>query len=189
MPVPCTLPMHFLLEEKLDAALPYICFLEALSRVRQQLETLRIRVYRALARGGSAWRLRREMKLNDRLQKEAMFVSRLALELEDAKPWLEHEAGALRELMRLVILGDKKPYNLADALIRSLNFHLDRVRKHLDLVAKIFTDYVSRRNVAVMYGLQLLILVLAVIATVAAGLGVLANWCEIRALLHVVLRR
>ena len=160
---------HFLLEEKLDAALPYICFLEALSRVRQQLETLRIRVYRALARGGSAWRLRREMKLNDRLQKEAMFVSRLALELEDAKPWLEHEAGALRELMRLVILGDKKPYNLADALIRSLNFHLDRVRKHLDLVAKIFTDYVSRRNVAVMYGLQLLILVLAVIATVAPG--------------------
>ncbi|MGO9405638.1 MAG: hypothetical protein ACLPVW_19445 [Terriglobales bacterium] len=178
----------FLLQENLDAALPYICFLEALSRVRQQLETLRIRVYRALARGSSVWgRLRTEMKLNDRLQEEAMFVSRLALELEDAKPWLEHEAGVLRELTRLVSLGDKKPYNLADALIRSLNFHLDRVRKHLDLVAKIFTDYVSRRNVAVMYGLQLLILVLTVIATVAAGLGVLANWCQIQALVHLVL--
>lgn len=179
----------FRLQESLDAVLPYICFLEALSRVRQQLETLRIRVYRALARSGLLWRrLRREMRLNDRVQKEAMFVSRLALELEDAKPWLEHEARQLQDLMRLAVLGDNKPYSLADALSRSLNFHLDRVRKHLDLVAKTFTDYVSRRNVAVMYRLQWQVLLLAFVATVAAILSVLANWCEIGALLRLILR-
>jgi hypothetical protein len=180
----------FRLRESLDAVLPYVCFLEAISRVRLQLETLRIRVYRALTRGRLPfWQgLRTDMKLNDRVQKEAMFVSRLTLELEDAKPWLEHEASLLRELTRPVIHENDKANNLADALIGSLNFHLERVRKHLDLVAKTFTDYVSRRNVAVMYRLQGWVVLLTIVATVAAGLGVAANWCEIRALFQLVFR-
>jgi hypothetical protein len=177
------------LRESLDAVLPYVCFLEAISRVRLQLETLRVRVYQVLTRNGFLWQgLRREMRLNDLVQKEAMFVSRLALELEDAQPWLEHETHLLRELMRPAVRDDDKPFSLADALTRSLSFHLDRVRKHLDLVAKTFTDYVSRRNVAVMYRLQRQVLLLTVAATLAAILGVLSNWSQVRALFRLILR-
>jgi len=177
------------LRESLDAVLPYVCFLEAISRVRLQLETLRVRVYQVLTRNGFLWQgLRREIRLNDLVQKEAMFVSRLALELEDAQPWLEHETHLLRELMRPAVRDDDKPFSLADALTRSLSFHLDRVRKHLDLVAKTFTDYVSRRNVAVMYRLQRQVLLLTVAATLAAILGVLSNWSQVRALFRLILR-
>ena len=70
------------------------------------------------------------MKLNDRVQKEAMFVSRLALELEDARAWLEHEAHPLGVLTQPGIRETDQRTNLADSLNRSLNFHLERVRKH-----------------------------------------------------------
>jgi hypothetical protein len=129
------------------------------------------------------------MKLNDRVQKEAMFVSRLALELEDARAWLENEAQALGDLTQPGIHENDQRTNLADSLNGSLNFHLERVRKHLDLVAKTFTDYVARRNVAVMYRLQGRVVLLTVVATVAASLGVAANWPQIRALLQIVFKR
>jgi hypothetical protein len=181
----------FRLRENLDAVLPYVCFLEAISTVRVQLETLRIRVYRALTRGRfPLWqRFRTDMKLNDRVQKEAMFMSRLALELEDARAWLEHEAHPLADLTRSAIHKSDQRTNLADSLNGSLNFHLDRVRKHLDLVAKTFTDYVSRRNLAVMHRLQGLVVLLTVVATVAAILGIAARWPELKAVLQLLLKR
>jgi hypothetical protein len=176
-----------ILRESLDAVLPYVCFLEAISRVRIQLETLRIRVYQTLTRSGSVWKgIKGEMQLNDRLQKETMFVSRLALELEDAKPWLEGEISVVRELVQSSVRQSDKPHNLADSLITSLNFHLDRVRKHLDLVAKTFGEYISRRNIAVMYRLQFRVLLLTIAATLAAILGALANWYQIEAAFRAI---
>ena len=175
------------LRETLDSVLPYICFLEAISRVAEQLETLRIRVYRALTRNSFLKpRLGPEMKLNDRVQMETMFVSRLSMELDDAKVWLRGELQLVRDLMRPP-LRDEKPYSLADALEEALTFHLDHVRKHLDLVAKMFTDYIARRNVAVMYRLQRQVLFVAVVATVAAVIGLLVTWPQVRGLFQHLL--
>ena len=120
----------------------------------EQLETLPMGVYRALTRNSLLKpRLGPEMKLNDRVQIETMFVLRLSMEFDDAKGWLRGELELVRDLMRPP-LRDEKPYSLADALEGALTLHLDHVRKHLDLVAKMFTDYIARRNVAVMYRLQ-----------------------------------
>jgi len=178
---------HFRLQESLDAALPYVCLLEAISRIRRQLETLRVRVYSSLAENSSFGRgLRKEMKLNDTIQKEVMFLSRFALELEDARPWLAHEIQLLRELTQPKARLEDKSFDLAEALPNALKFHLDRVRKHLDLVAKMFRDYVSRRSVAAMYRLQIQVLVLSIIATLATILGVLANWSELKGLFHFI---
>jgi hypothetical protein len=126
------------------------------------------------------------MKLNDVVQKEAMFLSRFAIELEDAGHWLEHEIQILRELVQPKTHNEDQPLNLAKALPNALKFHLDRVRKHLDLVAKLFTDYVSRRNLAVMYRLQHQVLALSVIATVAAILGVLASWTQLKGVFRFI---
>jgi hypothetical protein len=181
---------HFELKERLDAVLPYVCLLEAISRVRLQVEQLRVRVYRTLARrDGLLPGFRRDMKLNDRVQKEEMFVSRLSLELEDAKPWLEREIRILGDLVQPAMHAAAGGYCMADALSRSLSFHLDRVSKHIDLVARSFTDYVSRRNLAVMYRLQIQVLVLTIVATLAAILGVLATWPQIREIFRGILKQ
>jgi len=49
-----------------------------------------------------------------------------------------------------------------------------------------FRDYVSRRSVAAMYRLQIQVLVLSIIATLATILGVLANWSELKGLFHFI---
>ncbi len=146
----------------------------------EQVEVLRIRVYRTLA--GARWfgrRFRTDMKLNDTVQREAMFVSRLSLELRDSTAWLKRECEVLRGLTQK--LGrDRKEYELIDVLDRTLSFRLRHVRRHLALISTSFADYVSRRNVRLMYGLQQQVWFLAVIATIAALGGILTNWCQLR---------
>jgi hypothetical protein len=119
------------------------------------------------------------MKLNDTVQREAMFVSRLSLELSDSTAWLKRESEALRGLTQK--LGrDRKEYELIDALDGTLSFRLRRVRRHLRLISISFADYVSRRNVRLMYGLQQQVWFLTGVATVAALVGILTNWCQLR---------
>jgi hypothetical protein len=157
---------YFTRRGRLDALLPYLCFIEAISSVQVQLEALRILVYRTLTRTGFfRRRLRREIRLNDRIQKEAMFIGRLTLELEDAKPWIKHETRILQNVFRQYVEPGQAKFSLPDMLEGMLNFRFDRVKKHLAFVAKMFTEYVSRRNLAVMYRLQRQVLFLAIIAT------------------------
>jgi hypothetical protein len=171
------------LREMLDSVLPFVCFLEAISRVAEQVEDSRIRVYHALTRDTFLEpSLHAEMKLNDRLQTKAMFVSRLTMELDDASEWLRGELQPVRDLMGLP-RHDGESMSLADALERSLKFHLDHVRKHLDLVANLFANYIARKNVAVMYRLQWQVLLLTVVATVIA-VGASVNWTMVQALLQ-----
>ena len=179
-PDPSKLQGFAALRDQLDAVLPYICFLEALERVTEQVEMLRIRVYRTLA--GARWfggRFRADMKLNDTIQREAMFVSRLSLELSDSMAWLKREAEVLRGMTQK--LGrDRKEYVLIDALNGTLSFRLRRVRRHLRLISISFADYVSRRNVRLMYGLQQQVWFLSVVAAFAAVVGIFTNWCQLR---------
>lgn len=177
---------YFARRERLDALLPYLCFIEAISSVQVQLEALRILVYRTLTRTGFfRRRLRREIRLNDRIQKEAMFIGRLALELEDAKPWMKHEAGVLQNVFRQYVETGQAKLSLPNMLESILNFHFDRVKKHLEFVAKMFTEYVSRRNLAVMYRLQRQVLFLAIIAAFPVILAVIENWRQLWCILRL----
>ncbi|HLV94367.1 MAG TPA: hypothetical protein VKS44_04180 [Candidatus Acidoferrales bacterium] len=175
------------LREILDVILPYICFLDVISRTRLQLEKLRVNVYRALTHGGlPGRRLGKDMKMNDRVQRQAMLISRLALELDDAKFWLEREIRIVRDLARLTLRQNGTSISLADALGASLESRLSLVRKHLNLVAKNFESYVSRRNLIATYRLQRLVLLLSIVAAVAAGLTLLASWSQIHEVLRVI---
>ena len=118
-----------------------------------------------------------------------MLISRFQLELEDAKQRLEHESRILRDMVQAVMGPEDKPYNLAEALSKSLAFQLDRVKKHLDLVARTSTDYLSRRNLAVTYRLQVQVFVLTIVATLAAIATVLASWPQIHTFLQAISKR
>ncbi len=186
---PTTLQGFEAQRDTLDSVLPYICFLEAISRVAEKVEDFRMCVYRTLTREGFFEpRLRAEMKLNNRVQMEAMFLLRLVMELDDARSWLKNELQLVADLKRPP-LRDEAPYSLADAFEQSLTFHLDRVRKHLELVANTFANYIARRNVSVMYRLQWQVLFLAAVATIAAVIGLLVNWPQVRALFQQLVGR
>jgi hypothetical protein len=144
--------------------------------VREQLEISRIQVYRTFFRPGFLrGKLRREIKLNEQVQAKMMFLSRLKLELQDAKSWMKYETQALLDVFSAAVQPNEKPLNLASAFEMSLNFHLDKVEKHLDLLAKFFTEYISRRHLAVMYRLQLQVLLLTLLATLIAIFGVMGK--------------
>jgi hypothetical protein len=177
------------LRDELDAVLPYVCFLEAIRRVTDEVETLRLGVYKTLA--GTSWFHRRfhaDIRLNDRVQREAMFVSRLSLELKDAKPWLKGELETLRGMTQK--LGrENEEFALTDALDKSVTFSLSRVRKHLALIAATFSDYIARRNITLTYRLQRQVWLLTILATLAAMVSMATNWNQLRQAATTILKR
>jgi hypothetical protein len=78
---------------------------------------------------------------------------------------------------------------LAATLDSVLDFRLDRVRRHLEFVARMFAEYISRRNLAVMYRLQQQVLILTIIATVLALLGIIGNWNQLLRILQMIWHR
>jgi hypothetical protein len=170
---------------KLDALLPYLCLIEAIRNIQSQLEELRIHVYRALVQTGFIRRrLRKEMRLNDQVQKEAIFIDRLALELKETKPWFRQDAHILRDMLRPYAQSGQERINLTDMVEGILAFQFDRVSTHLAFVAKMFADYVARRNLAVMFRLQQQVFFITIIATIGTILGLIGNWDQLNQILH-----
>ena len=177
------------LRDELDAALPYICFIAALRQIAEQVETLRLRVYKRLSGArlfGRSFRF--EMKLNDKVQREAMFVSRVSMELIDALPHLKRNSAVLRGLTEKLDR-DHPERELLDDLDGTLSFRLRQVKRHLRLISKVFDAYISRRNVRLMYSLQRQVWVLTFIATLAAVASILTNWGQLRQIIAAVFRR
>jgi hypothetical protein len=189
VPDPTKLQGFAALRSELDAVLPYICFLEAIQTITEQVEVLRLRVYKTLA--GASWfnrRFRADIKLNDRVQREAMFVSRLSLELKDSKPWLKHELevfGCMTQKLGI----ERSESTLTDVLDDSLSFQLDRVQRHLALIGGSSSDHVARRNVSLMYSLQRQVWLLTIVATLASVGSILTNWNQLRQILAVISKR
>jgi hypothetical protein len=187
-PDPSKLQGFAALGDELDAVLPYVCFLEAVKRLREHVERLRLQVYKSLTR--TAWfhkRFGAEIRLNDRVQREAMFVERLLLELNDCKTWLKGKLKQLRDMTQKVGR-ERKEFALTDALDRSLTFNLSNVRKHLAMVAKTFSDYIARRNTTLMYRLQWQVWLLSFIAALAAIGSIVTNWSQLRQAVATMLK-
>lgn len=158
--------------EWLNALLPLFVILEYLESVQDNIEKLRQETFRKMKPGlHLAKRMNRYIRLSDAIQRESMLLERIALEYEQDR--INIERSVTRAFSELTIsdthIADKVGATLSERLLKSVDYYLDFLKKNLGFVTNSFSQYLSTRNMKVMYQLQrrmFWLTVFVVIATV-----------------------
>lgn len=152
----------FLLEELEDAVLPFVVLGEFLDRTQVSIEQLRRKVYERL-RQKPRGKLSADFRLNELIENESMLLSRFEAEMKQSEEFLKREAQVLGSFQGIAH-PDKK---LSEVVPQSLKFQTEFIVPHLDLSSRLFSNFVSLKNLAANYTLQRRMLFWTVIVSIA----------------------
>ncbi len=173
----------------LDAILLCITVIEFLRTAQRNIEKLRMAVFGSMKhRPFSRYKLNRYIKLNNVIKQESMILERTSMEFNERINRIHYEMKTVED-MKIIkknpnVNEDK---NLKDVSIEIVKFDIDRLKKSLSLVTNSFSEYLTARNMEVMYRLQLNIFWLTIVVTIATIVGLLANWASIKVFLKMFL--
>jgi hypothetical protein len=135
-------------------------------------------VYRALSRQGILRGLHSDIGLSRELSRAITLLERVRIELEDDKP-------PFGDASLTVPVNDPEGHgvqrNLFDCLMQTLKFQKEAAQRHVSVMAKSFSEHLQVRNMALMYSLQWVIILLTV---VLAATGIVSGWDQIKRLWH-----
>jgi hypothetical protein len=173
-------------EDFLEAAIPLFATRAFVDSIAVDVGKARRRVYRALSRRRMLHGLLSDIGLSRRLSREIMSLERVNVELE-------HGEGSVRDSRLTDLVSDAfedgAQRNLYDALIRALTFQVKTVRRHVKVMATSFSEHLLVRDMALMYGLQWVILLLTILSIIVAAVGTASNWDQVERFWHKVERR
>ncbi|TVL99484.1 MAG: hypothetical protein CV087_17705 [Candidatus Brocadia sp. WS118] len=174
----------------LDAILPCIAVIEFLRTAQRNIEKLRMAVFDSIKlRPFSRYKLNKYIKLNNVVKQESMILERTSMEFNERIKYIHYKMKSIED-MKII---KKNPNvneveNLKDVSIEFVKFDIDRLKKSLSLVTNSFSEFLSTRNMEVMYRLQLNIFWLTIVVTIATIVGLLANWASIKVFLKMFLQ-
>ncbi len=168
-----------------QSVLPFVVFLEFLSRIRRTMETLRFRVYRRLTKPRVFANFRNEVRLYNQLQRESLLLNRFAVEFGQDEQFFKRH---FRELQSLRAVAKAPPaQDLRETLFAAVRHRLGALQKHVDFILEVFTRHLSTRNMDLTYWLQRQVWIWTVLVTLAAVLTVLGTWPTLRTVLQQIL--
>lgn len=173
----------------LDAILPCITVIEFLKTTQRNIEKLRMAVFGSMKlRPFSRYKLNRYIKLNNVVKQESMILERTSMEFNEQINSIHYKMKTVEDMKVIKINPNvNEDKNLKDVSIKFVKFDINRLKKSLSLVTNSFSEYLSTRNMEVMYRLQLNIFWLTIVVTIATIVGLLANWPIIKAFLNMFL--
>jgi hypothetical protein len=179
------------LKELLDAVLPGIVITDLFRDMRQQVEGLRLAVFKRMKAGpGARRRTKSYLELSRALHREALMLDRMKLEFTQEKEAIERELK--RETANL------KPFSYLDdadeevtldsQVLQEIMFMTDILSSHHGLAKRSFEEYLSARNIEVNYRLQSRMFWLTLVVTAATIVGLVASWDNIKKVVCEILR-
>jgi hypothetical protein len=97
--------------------------------------------------------------------------------------------GPVEDIREIKTTSDgKQRGNLRDIMIESVKFNIDLLKKPLSLITTSFSEYLTARNMKVMYRLQRSIWGLTIVVTIATIAGLAANWPNIQNFLNSLMK-
>lgn len=161
---------HLVLQEKLDRALAVFVVTEFLDRTQETVEELRKEVYERLKEKPRPGRLRRDLKLNQKVERASLLLSRFKMEMEQEEEWLKRYLLWATTFHRLGGTAKSKGQQLSEVLLNGIRAQTHVIRNHQRLISELFASHLSWRNLDANYRLQRQMLVW----TVAVSLATLA---------------
>jgi hypothetical protein len=174
------------LEDTLDNALPVLLLAAFLDRTQETVEELRKDVYKRLKEKSRYGRFRKDFRLNQRLQRTSLLVSRFELEVKQSTEWLNDYSRAIEEFRRVGgpsnLVGEK----LSEVVRRGIKAQYHLIGSHQRLISELFSDHLSWRNLDENYRLQRRILWWTMVVSLATLAGLAATyWTALENLVHL----
>jgi|GEM_PF-1238053 len=167
------------IEAFLISVLPIVAIREFTNSIIANVSKARRRIYTALSRRRSLGGLLSDIGISRRLSREIMLLERLSAEMENGDLTF-YESRLSQFVSEPNRKGDQ--HSLFESLKGTIDFQLQTVRGHITVMAKSFSEHLMVRNMALMYGLQLAILILSIVSIALAVTGTAANWDQIERL-------
>jgi hypothetical protein len=155
--------LPFRIEDVLDAVLPFITLGEFLDRTETTIERLRRKVYQRLQQKSRQRMLGADFRLNALIEYESMLLLRFDTEVRQSEDDLKRKARVLRQFQNI----ENPQRNLADELPERLKRQTEFLKPHLELSSRLFSNYVSLKNLSANYRLQGWMLFWTIIVSVA----------------------
>jgi hypothetical protein len=173
-------------KETLNGLVVGLTLVELLRLIEKNIESFREQAFKR-----KPWSLKSSIRLNEKIQNEAMMLERIIMEFNQNKPWIEYTMSGVRDYKSLNL---RIQDDLRTTLVKGIDFSTRFLGEHISFVKKRCDGYLATVNIAVMYRLQkrgLWIAILGALFTaVAAPIAVTETyneWDKVKELWHLIL--
>ena len=133
-------------KDTLNGLVVGLTLVELLKLIEKNIEMFREQAFRK-----KSWRLKSSIRLNEKIQNEAMMLERIIMEFNQNKPWIEYSMAGMSDYKSLSLhIQD----DLRTTLVKGIEYNARFLGEHLSFVKKQSDGYLATVNIAVMYRLQ-----------------------------------
>lgn len=116
------------------------------------------------------------IRINNDIQQEYMLLERVTTEFELWINLIQRMTQIGLELEAVGLVKTNPVSNLSNDLIKGIRFRTNHLKQQLEHVKTWFSNYITVRNMVVMYRIQWVILWLTIIVGIATIVGVVVSW-------------
>lgn len=168
--------------EAMRSLIPAITIIELLQLVEKNIETLRLQTFQKMRPTAvKKWWLGGLIQLNDLVQWESMILDRVIMEFKQGKQWINYVTSGLEALENLDpqrrTMGNA---NLQATMLASVDYQAKLLGEHLSLIKKFSDGRLANLDIAVMYRLQMVAVLLTIVGAFAAIVEIWKEWEHIK---------
>ena len=127
------------------------------------------------------------MKLNQKVERASLLLSRFKMEMEQEEEWLKRYLLWATNFHRLGGTAKSKGQQLSEVLLNGIRAQTHVIRNHQRLISELFASHLSWRNLDANYRLQRQMLVWTVAVSLATLASLVATyWPTIRRFLQIL---
>jgi hypothetical protein len=174
VPMEASLAVHSLI--------PAVTILELLRSVGKNIETLRMRTFQKMHPApAKRWWLGSLIKQNNMVQRESMILDRVVMDVKQGTQWINYVTSEIVALKNLEPQRRKQEdANLQTMMLARVDSRTKLLGEHLSLIKKFSDGRLANLNIAVMYRLQIVAILLTIVGTFAAIIEIWKEWKHIK---------